>query len=242
MLDRSAVKAVVFDIGGVFLIPKAELVRAWFAAEGRHVVAVDDEAYHQAHHQGVRELAGVVDLVPDGDPAFWQHYDDGYLKAIGIVADQLHLARASFRRLFEESSEPVWSGELAHNIEAFGRIARSGMPVAIVSNNDGTAEEQMLRHKICQAGPGLLPSVACVIDSTVVGVAKPDPAIFTPALTALGVDAHEALYVGDTVHADVVGARAAGMQVVQLDPYGLHADFGHHCLPDVGALADWLGV
>ena len=48
------------------------------------------------------------------------------------------------------------------------------------------------------------------------------------------------LYVGDTVHADVRGAQAAGMPVVQLDPYDLHADFDHLRLPTVAALADLL--
>jgi putative hydrolase of the HAD superfamily len=216
-------------------------VRAWFIAQG-HDVAADDDVYHEAHHQGIWALSQGPQRGADNDPVFWQHYDDGYLTAIGILEPDLELARVSFRRLFEESAEPVWSGELAANIEAFGRIANSGMPVAIVSNNDGTAEEQLVRHRVCQVGPGPLPSVVCVVDSTVVGVSKPDPAIFTPALTALGVKPSQALYVGDTVHADVVGARAAGLQVVQLDPYGLHADFDHHRLADLAALAAWLGL
>ena len=47
---------------------------------------------------------------------------------------------------------------------------------------------------------------------------------------------------GDTVHADVRGAEAAGMRAVQLDPYDLHADFGHARLATVAALADLLGA
>ena len=55
-----------------------------------------------------------------------------------------------------------------------------------------------------------------------------------------GTDPARTLYVGDTVHADVRGAQAAGMPVVQLDPYDLHADFDHLRLPTVAALADLL--
>ena len=73
-------------------------------------------------------------------------------------------------------------------------------------------------------------------------VAKPDPAIFAPALAALDTDPARTLYVGDTVHADVLGATAAGLPVVQLDPLDLHRDHDHWRLPDVGALADHLDV
>jgi len=109
-----------------------------------------------------------------------------------------------------------------------------------VSNNDGTAEAQMLELGVCQVGPGPLPSVRIVVDSGAIGIAKPDPAIFRPALEALGTDPARTLYVGDTVHADVRGARAAGMPVVQLDPYDDHAGFDHHRVTDLAALADLL--
>jgi hypothetical protein len=46
--------------------------------------------------------------------------------------------------------------------------------------------------------------------------------------------------VGDTVHADVLGASAAGIPVAQLDPYDLHLDFDHARFPDLEAVADWL--
>ena len=79
-----------------------------------------------------------------------------------------------------------------------------------------------------------------LIDSGVIGVAKPDPAIFDPVLDGLQADPGEILYVGDTYQSDVLGARAAGLQVVQLDPYGLHHDYDHARVPDVGALAELL--
>jgi putative hydrolase of the HAD superfamily len=57
-----------------------------------------------------------------------------------------------------------------------------------------------------------------VIDSSLVGVEKPDPAIFLAALDSLGVGPEEALYVGDLYEVDVVGARAAGIEAVLLTP------------------------
>ncbi len=46
------------------------------------------------------------------------------------------------------------------------------------------------------------------------GVPKPDPRIFHAAATAVGVQPHEVLHVGDDVLMDVLGARNAGMQAV----------------------------
>jgi putative hydrolase of the HAD superfamily len=63
--------------------------------------------------------------------------------------------------------------------------------------------------------------VECVIDSGAVGVSKPDPRIFRIALEAMQLAPDEAWYVGDTPAIDVVGARAAGLVPIVMDPYRL---------------------
>ena len=67
-----------------------------------------------------------------------------------------------------------------------------------------------------EASPRLWP-----IDSHVVGVVKPEPRIFELALNALKTSPAECLHVGDSVRYDVVGAQAAGMTVVHIDPLEL---------------------
>ena len=49
------------------------------------------------------------------------------------------------------------------------------------------------------------------------GAAKPDGAIFAHALETLGVEASEALHVGDNREADYDGARAAGIEALLVD-------------------------
>ena len=49
---------------------------------------------------------------------------------------------------------------------------------------------------------------------------KPDPAAFRLVLDALGIGPNRAVYVGDSVKADVLGARAAGLIPVWLDHWG----------------------
>ena len=47
--------------------------------------------------------------------------------------------------------------------------------------------------------------------------AKPDPHIFNYTLAAVGVSAAEAVHVGDTYEADIVGARNAGIRPIMID-------------------------
>lgn len=55
-----------------------------------------------------------------------------------------------------------------------------------------------------------------VVLSAEVRMRKPNPAIFRRLLEGLRLAPEEVLYVGDTVHDDVAGARAAGIPVVWL--------------------------
>ena len=59
-----------------------------------------------------------------------------------------------------------------------------------------------------------------VITSTHVGAAKPDAAIFNRALSHHRLRPDEALHVGDSYEADIMGARAAGLASVLVDRRG----------------------
>lgn len=109
----------------------------------------------------------------------------------------------------------LWSQVLPGVPEALERLRASGLAVVAVSNSDGTVEQGL-------ADCGLRGHFDAVVDSHVVGFAKPDPRIFHHALVAVGREADPArtLHVGDLYHADVSGARAAGLHALLLDPYG----------------------
>ena len=57
--------------------------------------------------------------------------------------------------------------------------------------------------------------------SSEIGVTKPDPLIFHIALQEAGVEAHEAIHVGDQYLSDVVGATRVGIKPVLLDRHNL---------------------
>ena len=81
---------------------------------------------------------------------------------------------------------------------------RKRYQLGVISNNFGNT------HGWCDEY-NLSPYLDLVIDSTVVGISKPDAGIFSAALSELGVSPEEAIYVGDTYSHDMVGAKGAGM-------------------------------
>jgi putative hydrolase of the HAD superfamily len=105
-----------------------------------------------------------------------------------------------------------------------------GARLVVVSNWDVSLHEVLDRT-------GLSALVDGAIASAELGAAKPDPAIFVRALElAGGVPAAEALHAGDSVEADVEGARGAGLEAV------LVARHGEAAPPGTRAVADLTGL
>ena len=63
-----------------------------------------------------------------------------------------------------------------------------------------------------------------IIDSEMAGVKKPDPYIFELALDMAKARPQNSLMIGDNLEADILGAKAMGMQVLH---YNFHKDSDH---------------
>jgi methylmalonyl-CoA mutase, C-terminal domain len=134
-----------------------------------------------------------------------------YLEALfrfgGVPVDRMGEVRDCLGRMHAERH--LWCSVQDRTRESLGRLRAAGLRLGIVSNSDGRVDQAL-------EAAGLREYFNVVIDSSLVGVEKPDPAIFRAALDALGVAPHEALYVGDLYEVDIVGAQAAGMEAVLL--------------------------
>lgn len=58
-----------------------------------------------------------------------------------------------------------------------------------------------------------------VIISEIVGINKPDPAIFKHALDIAGAEKQESIMIGDSLEADVYGALNFGMDAIYFNPF-----------------------
>jgi HAD superfamily hydrolase (TIGR01509 family) len=151
-------------------------------------------------------------------------------------------------RLFLQAAQDVWSSYyvLADSAHALLEALRSrGLKLALVSN---TASPRWLLEPILER-QGITERVDAVVLSSEVGKRKPHPAIFEKALRELDVPSREALFVGDRIEADVLGASRVGMKTVQAvwfradeGPPGVEADYQAFTLMDVLNVADRLAA
>jgi putative hydrolase of the HAD superfamily len=220
--------AVLFDAGGVLVTPDPDVLGSILAGYGGQT---DPEVLHRAHFAAAYAYDAVATDMED-----WDTYLRAYAEAAGVPADRNTEAVAA---LLETFTYVHWRTPLPGAVEVLRALYERDVPIGVVSNASGQVEQMLIDEAICQVGEGDHTPVRCVIDSHVVGVAKPDPAIFGHALELLGLDASERIaYVGDTVYNDVRGAQAAGLTPLLHDPYGFHADGPHRTLTRLAELLD----
>ena len=207
--------AVLLDVGGIFHLPDHDRILPALTAVGIDARAEDLD---RAHYAGV---AGIDDFL-EGDRSVWMAYQRSYARACGSPDERVEEIAEAMLATFQAGA--VWTRVIEESVAALRELKALGLRLAVVSNADGTVEQQLRDDGIGQVGPGPGIELDAVLDSAVVGVSKPDPKIFRLALDRLGVAADRALHVGDIVGADVDGARAAGITPVLMDPFDLHPD------------------
>jgi len=155
--------------------------------------------------RAVEDAAGVAAGRSDRERA--RVYLEALFTGAGVPAERMDEVARTLRRLHEQWH--LWCRTMPGTGEALDRLRAAGLRLGVVSNSDGRVEEAL-------RAAGIDDRFDVILDSALVGVEKPDPAIFRAALTALDVGPGEALYVGDLYDVDVVGARAAGIEAVLL--------------------------
>ena len=208
--------ALLFDAGGVLLLPDPTVLGPLLAYYGGDP-SID--AHRRAHYAAMaaKSTAGAVE-------ADWFTYDMAYVRSVGVADNDMTEAA---ELLGKSRHAPLWRWVIPESRAALDRLAAAGIPMGVVSNASGQIEA-VLARETCQVGDGPHVAMRVIVDSDVVGVAKPDPAIFDFALPYFeGIAPSEIAYVGDSVVMDVVGARAAGLHPILLDPFDDHpgADF-----------------
>jgi HAD superfamily hydrolase (TIGR01549 family) len=158
-------------------------------------------------------------------PAAWRHYDAMVSAANG------HPWQAWMGRLLEGAGvydvEPhvdwlwseqqranLWRKPISDMVALAGELAARGLLVAVLSNSEGKLAELL-------AEIGIAGSFTVIIDSTRLGIAKPDRRIFDHALAVTGATA--GIHIGDSWSTDIAGALGAGWRAIW---------YGGHAVPD----------
>jgi putative hydrolase of the HAD superfamily len=206
--------AVLFDAGGVLVLPDPTVLAPLFTPFGGDPSVA---AHVRAHYRGmaIKSWAGSAEH-------FWDEYNHAYAMSIGIPEPDVAYAAHVLERT---RNAYLWRWPIPDSMSALAALADAGVPMGVVSNAAGQIEEVLLRSRICHVGAGAHTAMRVIVDSHVVGVAKPDPRIFDFALSHFDeFDRSRIAYIGDSVTMDIGGARAAGLLPILLDPFDDHAE------------------
>ena len=220
-------RGLLLDLGNTLVGMDVELVSALLGAAG---FPTTPEAFRRAEAAARPRLSAWIAADGTSEATGVVHVRE-ILRGLGVdEATRAAAAPRLLERLRSVPTERLWSAVLPGVAGALGALRAAGLRLVVVSNSDGTAERGMVE---C----GIRGLVDAVVDSAVFGAEKPDPRIFAHALERGGLRPHEVAHVGDLHAVDVVGAAAAGIAGVLVDPFGDWPDMGCATVPDLAALA-----
>jgi putative hydrolase of the HAD superfamily len=203
-----ALRAVFFDAGNTLIRMDDAAIAAALVAHGVPVTGADvQRAEWRAR---VRLDASLAPGVSTEHPDTGHRYLVYVLEELGVRDPAQVTALAAWRRGYNQP-QGLWTAMEPGAADALKLARASGLQTAVISNSNGTVAD-ILEHL------GLARDLDFIIDSSRVGVEKPDPRIFRLALTRANVRPDEAAYIGDLYSIDVLGSRAAGLHAVLMDP------------------------
>lgn len=217
--NKLNVKGIIFDYGGTL----DTNARHWAHVlwEGyRHVgVPVSEEQFREAYVFAERALAKAPIITPEDD------FRQLLIKKVDIETRQLvemgAWAVADEQRAAQSLLIAEYCYEYAHRTVTESREVLLELskhyPLVLVSNFYGNIETILKDFLLDQFFPR-------VIESAVVGVRKPDPAIYQLGVDAIGMPAEDVLVVGDSYGKDIVPAKKVGCKAVWLKGEGWTKD------------------
>jgi putative hydrolase of the HAD superfamily len=209
--SRPAIRAIFFDAGNTLLRMNYAIIAAHLEALGLYRTPADVQRAEW------RARVGFDDAFARREPGASTErgsasgrYLRALLEGIGITDEPTVSAVAEWRRTYN-APVGLWNTADPDADAALALARDAGLRTAVISNSNGSVRSIL-------DDLGLTGYLDFVIDSFEVGVEKPDARIFRLGLERAGLEAADVVYVGDLYSVDVLGARAAGMQGVLLDP------------------------
>ncbi len=220
-MDKFNIKGIIFDYGGTLDTNGGHWGAVIWSGYEKYQVPVNLNAFQEAYTYAERQMA----LQPIIKPQFnflevleaklTVQFD--YLIAAGYDLDRSLAQRIAFDgySLAKNTVEEV---------KPLLNSLHEKYPIVMVSNFYGNLKSVLDDF-------GILSYFQEVVESAVVGVRKPDPAIYALGVTKIGLPAQEVLVVGDSYSKDMVPAKAVGCQTLWLKGQ----TWGEDKLQDTGA-------
>jgi putative hydrolase of the HAD superfamily len=220
---------VLFDAGETLVhpVPSFPEVFVRIVAEAGHrcepeaVIAASAVVLERFSEAAARDERWTTS--PERSRRFWTEIYERMIVDLGLPS------RDGLRdRLYRGFTDLANYGVFDDVVPALDALSTTGTTLGVVSNYEPWLEDLLASEGVAD----LLPVRAI---SGIEGIEKPDPRLFELALARAGVDASEAVYVGDNPEFDVDPPEALGMFAVLVDRRDRHPE---HPGPRVSDLRD----
>ncbi len=216
-MENTEIKGIIFDYGGTIDsrgIHWSEVIWDGYRYAG---IRIDKNVFRDTYVFAERELAKVRHILP--------HHNFHDLLRIKMRLELGWLAKNGY--VCPDTTAPFADAVADYCYRRAAECIREARPVleelhrrypmVLVSNFYGNVGAVL-------ADFDLLRYFREIIESAVVGVRKPDPAIFAMGLSALKLPAENVLVVGDSYKKDIVPAISLGCRVAWLKGKGWTAE------------------
>ncbi len=214
--------ALLLDLAGVLKVPDGPWIAEQLHRVGLHA---DVEHIGRAHYLAIQSFD--ASPIARHRDAYTQAYPRSFIDALGVPVG---LREKMLVELFV-GDDVARAVALESSVAAVRASSDDGFVVVVVTNNTSPGAKEWLASVglagSIQGGP-----IAAVVESSIVGVAKPNPDIIRHALAAANcADPAYACFVGDSLRIDGQAADGAGVPFVHFDPYSIcHAPTHPHVL------------
>ena len=239
MLKTENIKGIIFDYGGTLDTNSVHWSEVLWEMYQKEQIAVTKEQFRECYVYAERELAkqplikpehNFLDLLRikvDIETLYLTEHDMWQVEELTRCACTEHVALRSYQRVTEVLKV---SREVLRTLSA-------RYPLVLVSNFYGNI------HTILQ--DFRLEYFQDVIESSVVGVRKPDPKIFMMGVEALGLEPEDTVVIGDSFTKDVVPAHQIGCQTIWLKGQGWGSEVIDESVPsliltDIAKLSEYM--
>jgi len=207
------IRAVLFDVAGTLLRPAEPVGETYARLAAEFGILTSAAKVETAFRHCLRQMPPMVFPGDAGrrverERDWWRTLVATVLPMAGAGGDLGNLDRC-FDRLFAHFADAAAWQLLPGAREALVALREMGLHTGVISNFD---------HRLgaILAGLGLLPLLDVVMLPAEAGAAKPDRRIFHAALQRLRVAPRASVYVGDDMAHDIEGARAAGLEAIDV--------------------------
>lgn len=235
-MDSGKIKGLIFDYGGTLDTGGDHWSEVIWDAWQKAGIDVDKALFREAYVYGERELARTLHILPE-------HNFHDLLKIkmnieLQYLAENGHFPAAEIEDTASKLAYLCYQAAkktTAASASVLEKLSEK-FPIVLVSNFYGNIETVLKDF-------GIRKYFKKIIESAVVGVKKPDPAIFILGAKALGLSPEEVLVIGDSYGKDIQPAQQAGFQTLWLKGKGWTAEEEAKFHPDtISSLEEALNI